>query len=479
MRRTAVITLLLLITMTGINQRGRYGRYIRWILTACDFLVLNLAFFITVLLTPEFDEARPRLIWLMVNIAYFPAAYFLANTQARRTIAMEHVLAGSLKAVLLHAPLFLAALFFLQIEDMPLRGFAVFYGLLFVMFPIWWTASRIIIKYYRGRGRNFSKVVIVGDNPTGHRLFREITSDAGFGYRVLGFFDKNSHPDTPVGLYRGPISGLADFINRHHVDEIFCTLPGEGTDDSDILTTMKIAETSVTQFFYVPQISLNLSRTFDLYAMGSMPVLSVRHQPLSRMRNRSLKRAFDFLFSSVALLCSPLVFIPVAVAIKMSSPGPVFFKQKRTGYRGREFNCYKFRTMKVNTTADTCQASKNDPRKTRLGDFLRRTSLDELPQFINVWRGEMSIVGPRPHMLMHTEEYSALIDKYMVRHYIKPGITGWAQINGYRGQTEKLWQMEERVRHDVWYIEHWTFFLDLKIMFRTVYNAMRGEKNAF
>lgn len=135
--------------------------------------------------------------------------------------------------------------------------------------------------------------------------------------------------------------------------------------------------------------------------------------------------------------------------------------------------------MKVNTTADTCQASKNDPRKTRLGDFLRRTSLDELPQFINVWRGEMSIVGPRPHMLMHTEEYSALIDKYMVRHYIKPGITGWAQINGYRGQTEKLWQMEERVRHDVWYIEHWTFFLDLKIMFRTVYNAMRGEKNAF
>lgn len=135
--------------------------------------------------------------------------------------------------------------------------------------------------------------------------------------------------------------------------------------------------------------------------------------------------------------------------------------------------------MKVNTDADTQQATKNDPRKTKTGDFLRRTSLDELPQFINVWKGEMSVVGPRPHMLKHTEQYSALIDKYMVRHYIKPGITGWAQINGLRGQTEELWQMEERVRHDVWYIEHWTFLLDLKIMFRTVYNAVHGEKNAF
>jgi len=465
--------------MTGINQRGRYGRYIRGILTVCDFIVLNLSYFITLLLTPDFDAVKPRLVWLMANIAYCPVAYYLADTQARRTIAMEHVLAGSLKAVLLHAPLFLTALFFLQIDDIPLKGFAEFYGLLFVLFPIWWTVSRIIIKHYRGRGRNFAKVVIVGDNPTGHRLFREMTSDIGFGYRVLGFFDRKPHPDTPDDLYRGNIDELADFIGRYQIDEIFCTLPGIGSDCDDILTIMKIAETSVTQFYYVPQIPPHLSRTFDLYAMGSMPVLSVRHQPLSRTRNRILKRTFDFLFSSVALICSPVIFIPIAIAIKISSPGPVFFKQKRTGYRGREFNCYKFRTMRVNSTADTCQASKNDPRKTRLGDFLRRTSLDELPQFFNVWRGDMSIVGPRPHMLIHTEEYSALIDKYMVRHYIKPGITGWAQIAGYRGQTEELWQMEERVRHDVWYIEHWTFLLDLKIMFRTVYNAIHGEKNAF
>lgn len=463
--------------MTGINQRGRYGRYIQGILTTVDFIILNIAFFITEWLTPEFNVPHPRAIWLLANIAYIPAAYILANTKKIRAIGMEHVFAASLKAVLLHAPVFIAGLFFLQIDDIPLRAFAEFYGILFIMFPLWWTVSRLIIKHYRGRGRNFSKVVIVGDNPTGHRLYRELTSDAGFGYRVLGFFDRAPHPENPAGLYQGSLEKLPEFLNNNAVDEIFCTLPG--SDENEIKATLKIAESSVTQCYYVPQITLHLSRTFDLFAIGSMPVLSVRHQPLKQARNRLLKRAFDFAFSSVALICSPIVFIPVAIAIKASSPGPIFFKQKRTGYLGREFYCYKFRTMKVNKDSDTLQASKNDPRKTKVGDFLRRTSLDELPQFINVWLGDMSVVGPRPHMLSHTEQYSALIDKYMVRHYIKPGITGWAQINGFRGQTEELWQMEERVRHDVWYIEHWTFFLDMKIMARTVYNALRGEKNAF
>ena len=153
--------------------------------------------------------------------------------------------------------------------------------------------------------------------------------------------------------------------------------------------------------------------------------------------------------------------------------------RKRTGYKGKEFTCLKFRTMKVNTTSDTAQASKNDPRKTRVGDFLRRTSIDELPQFINVLRGDMSVVGPRPHMLAHTDQYSKLIDKYMVRHLIKPGITGWAQVNGYRGQTGQLWQMERRVEFDVWYIENWSFLLDLKIVMRTIVNALHGEENAF
>ena len=146
---------------------------------------------------------------------------------------------------------------------------------------------------------------------------------------------------------------------------------------------------------------------------------------------------------------------------------------------GREFNCLKFRTMRVNNESDKLQATKGDPRITRIGEFLRKTSLDELPQFINVFKGEMSVVGPRPHILKHTKDYSAIIDKYMVRHFIKPGLTGWAQVNGYRGETKELWQMEGRVSRDIWYIEHWTFMLDLYIIYKTVYNAVHGEKEAY
>ncbi|MGN1173293.1 MAG: sugar transferase, partial [Muribaculaceae bacterium] len=184
-------------------------------------------------------------------------------------------------------------------------------------------------------------------------------------------------------------------------------------------------------------------------------------------------------FSGTFLIFSPIIFIPIAIAIKISSPGPVFFKQQRTGYKGKPFTCWKFRTMKVNDLADKIQATENDPRKTKVGDFLRRTSLDELPQFINVFLGDMSVVGPRPHMLKCTEDYSRIIQQYMVRHTVKTGITGWAQVNGYRGEIKELWQMERRVECDIWYAEHWSFLLDLKIIFRTIANTVKGDENAY
>ena len=192
-----------------------------------------------------------------------------------------------------------------------------------------------------------------------------------------------------------------------------------------------------------------------------------------------IKRGLDFFAALMGLLILSPVLLVLAGAVKLDSRGPVLFRQKRVGIHKTYFHILKFRTMRVNATSDTSQATANDPRKTRFGDFLRRSSLDELPQFINVWKGDMSIVGPRPHMLKHTEDYSRLIDGYMVRHAVKPGITGWAQVNGYRGITDELWKMERRVEHDVWYIENWSILLDLKIMVRTVLNAFMGEKNAF
>lgn len=195
---------------------------------------------------------------------------------------------------------------------------------------------------------------------------------------------------------------------------------------------------------------------------------------------RFLKRAFDVIFSLFILsTIFPVLYLVFGILIKWTSSGPILFKQRRSGLYGKEFECYKFRTMRLNAQSDTSPAKKDDPRKTQIGDFLRQRSLDEFPQFINVLLGDMSVVGPRPHMLMHTTQYAALIDRYMARHLVRPGITGWAQVTGYRGEIKRLGQMVGRVEKDMWYIKNWSFFLDLKIVFVTVVNMLKGEKDAY
>ena len=215
--------------------------------------------------------------------------------------------------------------------------------------------------------------------------------------------------------------------------------------------------------------------------LGSVPVLSIRQDQLSNsLTGRIIKRTIDLIVSTLFLVtCFWWILLIVALLGKIFQPGPVFFCQRRSGLGGKEFLCIKFRSMKVNSESDELQATPDDPRKTKFGDFLRRTSIDELPQFINVFLGDMSIVGPRPHMVKHTKEYSELIDKYMVRHWVRPGITGWAQVTGSRGETKELWQMEERIRKDIWYIENWSPFLDIQIIFLTIINTFKGDQNAY
>lgn len=464
--------------MTVVNQRGRYGRYINNALTLSDFFVVNMIYALVLLLNPEVWHGSVRLVGVLVNIAYLPAAWFLREIRNVRTIHMDHVLLNALKAVVVHALFFFSLLFFLGIDNASWHPYVELYAGCFVALPVWWVISRMFLKKLRRHGRNFSRVAIIGTSATARRLYEEMKSDAGFGYRVLGFIDYRLDADFPwPELYAGNFDDMAAWIKEKRIDQIFYALSGE--DFEALHRTMTVSDTEMIQFYFVPQMSRHVTRAFQMHSIGAVPVMTVRNNPLSSIVNRGIKRTFDVVFSSLFLAVSPLIFIPVAIAIKLSSPGPVFFRQQRTGYKGQPFMCWKFRTMRVNADADSRQASKNDPRKTRVGDFLRRTSIDELPQFINVFLGEMSVVGPRPHMLAHTEQYSKLIDKYMVRHLIKPGITGWAQVNGYRGQTEQLWQMERRVEFDVWYIEHWSFLSDLKIVVRTVVNAFHGEENAF
>ena len=205
----------------------------------------------------------------------------------------------------------------------------------------------------------------------------------------------------------------------------------------------------------------------------------LRKEPLEKIGNRLLKKLFDILFSLFVILFVFTWFFPILILmVKLSSKGPAFFRQKRSGEKNISFTCLKFRTMRVNKLSDELQAKKGDPRITKLGAFMRKTNLDELPQFLNVLVGQMSVVGPRPHMLKHTEQYSELINNYLTRHFVKPGITGWAQVKGYRGETKELIDMQKRVEYDIWYIENWKFLLDIKIIWMTVKNMLRGEKNA-
>ena len=236
---------------------------------------------------------------------------------------------------------------------------------------------------------------------------------------------------------------------------------------------------NVVHFYSVPNVSNYISHRMHLNMMGRVPYLSLYRDPLTLPENKLVKRVMDIVISFIFVITVfPIILLVVTIITKLTMPGPVFFCQKRNGLNGREFTCLKFRSMKINKEADTKQATEHDPRITKWGNFLRRSNIDETPQFINVLLGSMSIVGPRPHMVKHTEQYSQLIDKYMIRHWVKPGITGWSQVTGFRGETKELYQMEGRIEGDIWYIEHWSPWLDLYIIWKTVVNAIRGDKQA-
>lgn len=336
------------------------------------------------------------------------------------------------------------------------------------------------LQRWRKRDSVLQRVVFVGNLQNARQLFMKMKIDRSTGYEILGYFAEGPQPliagDIP---WLGPPADAGQWIidHPHRINQLYSTL---SSDDALNEAIVQVCENHLVHYLVVPGYRNYIHHGMHFNFMYGVPVLSMRREPLTRPHNRFIKRSFDLLVSSLFLLTLfPIVYALFGVLIKLSSPGPVLFKQKRSGQNGREFRCYKFRSMKVNKDCDSLQATKDDPRKTRIGDFLRHTNIDELPQFINVLRGEMSIVGPRPHMLKHTQQYATIIDKYMVRHFVKPGITGWAQVTGFRGETRELWQMEGRVEADIWYIEHWTFVLDLFILYKTIVNAFKGDKKAY
>lgn len=354
-----------------------------------------------------------------------------------------------------------------------------FFCCLLVVMSVWRYLLRWGIWSLRSMGRNQQHIVFVGASDNLVELWMEMQNPI-WGYHVLGYFNAEQEPAFEGKIpYLGQVKDVHSYLERQTVHQLYCALPSSMS--ADIVPLINSCEHLCCHFYSVPNVRNYLKRTMQMEILGSVPVLTIREDRLSgSLTNRIVKRTFDLVLSILFLVtCFWWIYIIVAVLTKIFQPGPVFFKQKRSGLGGKDFVCYKFRSMKVNAQSDTVQATRDDPRKTKFGELLRKTNVDELPQFINVLKGDMSIVGPRPHMIKHTEEYSALIDKYMVRHWVRPGITGWAQVTGARGETRQLWQMEERIKKDIWYIENWSITLDLQIIFMTLMNIVKGDKDAY
>ncbi len=466
----------------------RIMRLLSWINVALDLLALNLSLIIAYGTFFRMDTVLIRQIvpyafiinflWLFIQSVFkIYDNYLYRNSISiyRRTINAFVSFGFGVSLV-----------FLLVLQDdlssSGTRSSIYFFCFSTVLFGVLLCITRLVVLSIRKKGRKHTNsvrnVIIVGHNHSSRTLSDLFSGNHGGPYNVMAIFhDQDKEPEER--LYKGSTNDCIPFLKENRVDEIFCTLPGISKEHINDL--MHEADRNLTRFRLVPDYYEYFpAGNVNIEMIDNIPVMSSRPEPLEHIVNAAFKRLFDIFFSLFVIVFILSWLLPViAVLIKITSPGPVFFKQLRSGRDNQPFYCLKFRSMRVNANADKLQAVKNDNRITPLGAFMRKTSLDELPQFFNVLIGNMSIVGPRPHMLAHTEQYAALIDKFMVRHFLKPGITGWAQVTGLRGETRTIEDMARRVEADVWYLENWSFLLDMKIIFLTIWNIFRGEKNAY
>lgn len=460
----------------------RYSRYFKLIFLCWDILLLNVTFIISYFIRfgnlDRLYKEDSQSIFLISNVIWVLLSAYLGAYKFVRVEHIEKIISRTIKLITLHLIILFAIILLLKFDDISRSRMLIFYALLFTSIFSFRLLFIQLLKKLRKSGYNFRTVVIIGANPTGFEINKLLSRDLSYGYRVLGYFDDSAERFSEKVNILGKVDSVKEFITTNQVHEVYYA--SDDSDVSRIIDLINFCEKNLIRIKIAPHFKKYTdSRRVYIDFYGNMPILSLRKEPLEIPFNRIVKKIFDFSVSlSVMLLIAPWLLPILIILVRLSSKGPVFFKQQRTGLGNIPFWCYKFRTMKVNNQSDIKQATKNDVRITKIGAFLRKSNLDELPQILNVLKGEMSIVGPRPHMLKHTEEYSALIDNYLVRHFAKPGITGWAQVNGYRGETKELEQMEGRIDHDIWYIENWSLLLDLKIIYLTVFKMFKGDKNA-
>lgn len=456
------------------------------ILSVIDLLTFNIIYFFNRFFALSiFPEDRGNIVvsLLLSNLAYIISLQYVNISLHHRMSKPANVLNNTSRTSALFMVIYAAMLGILGYR---VPGLSTSLLLIITIF-IFTTIERLLLRNYimhkRNIGRNSVSTLILGSGDMVQKVANVMT-DTWNGYNLIGYFheteaDKLTNVFTNEEIsYLGNIKDLVSFIEKRHVDELY--IDNHQKDKETMKVLLRLCEKRMIRIYYIPVSDYKEFRNARIMEFGDVYIISQYNEPLSNVRKRIYKRTFDIVFS-LLFLCTlfPIFLIITAIISKLSMPGPLFFKQKRTGYDGKDFYCYKFRSMKVNKDSDTVQATKNDTRVTKCGQFMRHTNIDELPQFINVLKGDMSVVGPRPHMLAHTDYYSDLISDYMIRHYVKPGITGWAQTHGERGETKTVDDMRRRVEKDIWYIEHWSFWLDIQIIFKTIGDAIHGDEKAY
>jgi len=450
------------------NKSKRYSIYIKPISIIVNLIIINL--FLKIFLKEGYSG-----IWhiTFINLSWLIISYHLNFYNFRRYNKNVDVVSRLFLQFLIFTFVYFA---YYSLTNKPINSVDHIKILVYIFLTITIFRSLYLfaLKKYRIEGGNFRNIIFVGSNKSMQNVNNFIEDHPELGYKILGCFSNNKVSKN----YLGEIESSFNYSIDNTVDEIICSI--SELSKEQIKKFIDFTDNNLIVLKLIPDTKDVYTTKMNVEYYDYMPILSLRKIPFDDPVNQFFKRFFDIIYSLFIILfilswLTPILFI----LIKLESKGPLFFKQVRDGLNGETFECYKYRSMYLNNQSDDIQATKKDLRVTKIGRFIRKTSIDELPQFFNVFIGDMSIVGPRPHMLSQTKKYSKIVDKFMVRHFVKPGITGLAQIRGFRGEVEKNEDMENRVKLDIYYIENWSFFLDLKIIGQTILNVIKGEDKAY
>lgn len=449
-----------------------------------DLVLLNIAFVVSAILAQSLEILldRNRMFVLLIGLNfvwYFYTSITNFYDQSGSRLFTFHII-DILKSIVVQI---IVSIFFIFIvkENLFTRNFIVYYSIiLFCFISIRSLSFRLLLKTLRKKGYNIRNILIIGSGEVAINFKYLLIKNPDFGYKFIGFLDDGKGSGEEI---LGSYDRLEDIIITKNINEVIIALPGK--DNFLLDNIIRICNRNAVRIHIIPDYFKFISKGFQVSMMGNFPIITSRNEPLDEAQWRLIKRTFDIIFSFIITICLLSILVPIiAIITKLTSGGRVFYVQDRVGTKNKNFRCYKFRTLYEDKATDKefQPVTKDDPRVTSFGRFLRISNIDELPQFINVLKGEMSVVGPRPHAIPYDDKYGKIVEEIKLRHSVKPGITGWAQIHGLRGdlgnEEENKKRTIKRIEYDLWYIENWSFWLDIQIIIQTVWQMLKGKTKA-